>query len=313
MKMRYLYLVLLLGTTLGLSAQTFRWNDEPARSNPAPATPSSQQLAMRGGTLAPKEVETGFATFYADYLNGQATAFGEIYQNEQLTASHPSFPLGTLLKVTRLDNGKTVTVRVNDRGGLCEGCIVQLSQSAARELDLLKVGKSRVAVQMTGYSDRNPGASQLTARGVEQQSAPPANAYNAQRYNAPANNQPTTDSRPLEYNMPNSSPRPANTMATRGQVDDYHPTNEVQIVANQPAGYGVQLGAFRDYGNAERQIVSLQGRGLANLFIQQDKRPDGTTINRVITGPFQSVGHAQSYLASLQSGYGVEGVVLKLN
>src|SRR5690606_1622995 len=75
--------------------------------------------------------ERGVATFYADYLEGQPTAYGEFYHKDEMTAAHRSHPAGTLLKVTRLDNQRSVIVRVNDWGQLCEGCVVSVSKVAA--------------------------------------------------------------------------------------------------------------------------------------------------------------------------------------
>ena len=75
--------------------------------------------------------ERGVAVFYADYFEGRPTAYGETYRADRLTAAHQTHPLGTLLKVTRLDTRRSVIVRVNDRGVHCDGCVIQLSKVAA--------------------------------------------------------------------------------------------------------------------------------------------------------------------------------------
>lgn len=94
--------------------------------------------------------ERGIAVYYADYLEGQPTAYGEVYRRDALTAAHRSHPAGTLLKVTRLDNQRSVVVRVNDRGAFCDGCVVDLSKAAAIQLDLIRDGRAMVSVDVVG-------------------------------------------------------------------------------------------------------------------------------------------------------------------
>jgi rare lipoprotein A len=81
-------------------------------------------------------VETGVASVYAGKFHGKRTANGERYNSKALTAAHPSLPFGSLVRVTSLANGKTVVVRVNDRGPFVEGRIIDLSRVAAQALRL---------------------------------------------------------------------------------------------------------------------------------------------------------------------------------
>lgn len=94
--------------------------------------------------------ERGIAVYYADYLEGQPTAYGELYRRNELTAAHRSHPAGTLLKVTRLDNKRSVVVRVNDRGAFCDGCVVDISRAAAEQIDLIRDGRAMVSVDVVG-------------------------------------------------------------------------------------------------------------------------------------------------------------------
>lgn len=142
MKIRFLFFTLFAATFI-LHAQTVTWF-EPGENN----TPA-QQTNYDGP-------ETGFATYYAAYLAGQPTAYGEVYRPGQLTASHAELPLGTILRVTRLDNRAAVNVRVNDRGGLCAGCVVVLSKRAADAIGLDQTGRSRVRIEKVGFSNWNP-------------------------------------------------------------------------------------------------------------------------------------------------------------
>lgn len=109
-------------------------------------------------------VEAGTALYYADYLEGRRTASGEVFQQSELTCAHKTYPFGTWLRITRLDNQQSVTVRVNDRGPFCEGCVVDLSKAAAARINLLQAGRAEVKVEAMGVTQAAP-AEELTARG----------------------------------------------------------------------------------------------------------------------------------------------------
>lgn len=89
----------------------------------------------------------GVASYYSDKLHGNTTANGEVYDRFQLTGAHRELPFGTWLAVTNLDNGKTVEVRINDRGPFVEGRIVDVSRRAAEQLDFIEKGLTRVRVE----------------------------------------------------------------------------------------------------------------------------------------------------------------------
>jgi rare lipoprotein A len=91
--------------------------------------------------------QTGVASVYSDDLNGRSTASGERYDSGALTAAHRSLPLGADVKVTRLDNGKSVRVRINDRGPNVPGRIIDLSRRAATALGL-RSGVTRVRLDV---------------------------------------------------------------------------------------------------------------------------------------------------------------------
>jgi rare lipoprotein A len=98
-------------------------------------------------SLAPRS-ETGLASFYARKFDGRRTASGERYDENALTAAHPTFPFGTRLRVTNLANGRSVEVTVNDRGPFAPDRIVDVSRRAARELGFLEAGTARVRVEV---------------------------------------------------------------------------------------------------------------------------------------------------------------------
>ena len=103
---------------------------------------------------APGWTEEGLASWYGgkDGFEGKPTASGEIYDSSLLTAAHRELPLGTVVDVTSLDNGKSVRVRINDRGPFIAGRVIDLSRAAARQIDLIGpgVGPVRLSVVVPG-------------------------------------------------------------------------------------------------------------------------------------------------------------------
>ena len=91
--------------------------------------------------------QKGKATFYSKRATGARTASGERLHHDSLTCAHRTYPFGTLLKVTNLNNGKTVVVRVTDRGPFAKGRIIDLSYAAAKQLDMLFAGVATVTVE----------------------------------------------------------------------------------------------------------------------------------------------------------------------
>ena len=91
--------------------------------------------------------EKGRASYYADKFNGRKTASGATFRQRKKTAAHRTLPFGTKLKVTNLDNGKTVHVKVNDRGPFVEGRMIDLSKKAAKKLGMLQQGIANVEIK----------------------------------------------------------------------------------------------------------------------------------------------------------------------
>ena len=92
--------------------------------------------------------EKGIASWYSDSFHGKRTANGEIYDKNGLTAAHKTLPLPSIVRVTNLDNGKSVIVRVNDRGNFAKGRIIDLSKKAAQNLGFIQKGLVKVEVEL---------------------------------------------------------------------------------------------------------------------------------------------------------------------
>ena len=126
-------------------------------SAPPPTTPAGHPKPYRvDGTWyspiphARDFSELGVASWYGDKFHGRRTSSGEVYDMYAMTAAHKTLPLGTWVRVRRLDSGRQVVVRVNDRGPFVHGRIIDLSYSAARELDMVGPGTARVEVVALG-------------------------------------------------------------------------------------------------------------------------------------------------------------------
>lgn len=91
--------------------------------------------------------DTGMASFYSKWHAGRRTASGEKYDPGALTAAHRTLPFGTRVQVTNLANGRSVVVRINDRGPTVRRRLIDLSRSAADRLDMVADGTSRVSIR----------------------------------------------------------------------------------------------------------------------------------------------------------------------
>lgn len=122
---------------------------------------SSQEATMRpytvnGKTYYPTVVEvgdtaTGTASWYGPNFHGKKTSNGETYNMYALTAAHKTLPMNTMVKVTSLKNGKTTTVRINDRGPFVAGRVIDLSKAAATEIAMIADGTAPVKLEIIGF------------------------------------------------------------------------------------------------------------------------------------------------------------------
>lgn len=94
--------------------------------------------------------DRGIASWYGEDFHGWLTASGEIYDMETLTGAHRTLPLGSIVKVTNVENGKQVRIRINDRGPYVSGRILDLSYAAAHRLGMMEGGVSAVSLEVVG-------------------------------------------------------------------------------------------------------------------------------------------------------------------
>jgi rare lipoprotein A len=133
-----------LGVTLAATLQGCTLVGGPAGSSGAPAPAADPSLTTW--------TQTGIASWYGEPFHGRQTASGERYDMNKLTCAHKTLPFDTRLRVENLDNGRAVTLRVNDRGPFVEGRIVDVSRKAAQELGMIGPGTARVRITVIGPS-----------------------------------------------------------------------------------------------------------------------------------------------------------------
>ena len=97
--------------------------------------------------------EEGVASYYADEFNGRRTSSGETYDMNQFTAAHRTLPFNTRVRVTNLFNQKAVIVRINDRGPFKDDRIIDLSLSAAKQIELIGHGTAQVKLEVIEFGD----------------------------------------------------------------------------------------------------------------------------------------------------------------
>jgi rare lipoprotein A len=116
---------------------------------PAPAEPETAKPPIKKTPPAQAKLpQTGEASWYGAQHQGKRTASGEIFDQTLFTAAHRTLPLGSKIKVTNLANGKSVEVRINDRGPFAEDRIIDLSGAAAKALEFLQSGKATVRLEL---------------------------------------------------------------------------------------------------------------------------------------------------------------------
>jgi rare lipoprotein A len=112
-----------------------------------PAQPKPESIEVERPSEKRKTIR-GMASFYGSRFQGKTTASGEVFDKDALTAAHRTLPFGTRLKVKNIENGKSVVVRINDRGPFVKGRVLDLSKEAARQLGILVDGVVQVEAEV---------------------------------------------------------------------------------------------------------------------------------------------------------------------
>lgn len=221
-------------------------------------------------------VEQGRASFYGNKFHGRRTSNQEVYDMYAFTAAHKSLPLPSYVRVTNLDNGRSVVVRVNDRGPFHEGRIIDLSYAAAVKLDFVRQGTARVEVRALMPGDEGvPGtrvAAATPATAAEHPPLVPDTAVTASEFDRWMQQQGVR----VATGRPAEATAPASTVAALAPV----PT-----APSAPLGAVLlQVGAFGSRENAERAHRQLRDAGFEDARIDEGTA-NGQPVWRVRLGP----------------------------
>ncbi len=233
--------------------------------------------------------EVGIASWYgADFHKG-TTANGEIYDMHCLTAAHRTLPLPSVAKITNLENGKSVIVRINDRGPFVNNRIIDVSQTAAEVLGFKDRGTAKVRVELM-KEESEKLKKEILDNGGKIVSGPPLSE-------APEETTIQTLDTPIPL---------ANSAPLEEQPLTVSKNNEVMPFGVSPKGYFVQAGAFSNIENAERLKSQLSDFGRAEIF---EKTIQDTVLFRVRIGPFETPEKTIEIIDKLESS-GFEGARL---
>jgi peptidoglycan lytic transglycosylase len=238
--------------------------------------------------------ETGIASWYGPDFYGHRTADGEMYDGNEFTAAHRTLPMPVNVRVTNLDNGKSIVVRVNDRGPYAKGRIIDLSAAAAKALDMIRVGTARVRVTYLGRADGAVGtmmAAQTPPQIADAVPAAPTEKVDSSALNAVPG---AAVDPPVRVA---SLPTPSPLMSVPTPSPDDQVTGQVEKVPVPAVTHlYVQVGAFSNETNALR--LKSQFASADTLDISPIVR-DGKTLYRVRSGPYNNVADADAALAKL--------------
>ena len=122
-------------------------------SNPSSTKKKSTPALKTKAKIKHKKLIKGVSSFYAKDFHGKLTANGEVYDMYGLTAAHKTLPLNTIVRVTNLENNKSLILRINDRGPYVKGRILDCSYGAALKLDFINQGTAKVKIEVIEWGD----------------------------------------------------------------------------------------------------------------------------------------------------------------
>lgn len=254
-------------------------------------------------------VERGLASWYGRPFHGRKTSSGEIYDMHAMTAAHKTLPLPTYARVTNLENGRRVIVRINDRGPFHGGRIIDLSYTAAVKLGVTKKGTAMVEVRAIDPARRRADAGPFLAARPRTEAAArtdPAAARREETRTRPLDlvpasaplAKPEAKGPPLETTVASQAPTPSDSLSGSRSA-----TGRPESVSGQPLY--LQIGAFGDPQNAERLRARLATTGVKDRIRILTSTADGSSLYKVRIGPLDSEQDAERLSRQL-AALGVE-------
>lgn len=237
--------------------------------------------------------ETGIGSWYGDEFAGRLTANGEIFDPEMVTAAHKTLPMPSVVRVTNLDNGKSLVVRINDRGPFVAGRIIDLSREAARLIGYRDEGLARVRVQV--LAEQSLRLETLAKNGDFNQiiEGTPASMPLVAAVEQPEISMTATSSSGEVFSSDNTDDGvSALELLARSRV------GEVITVAPIETEIWVQVGAFYAESNAANVLAKVKAVGGGSI---SPVEVSGQTLHRVRVGPHDTVEAADAALEGVFS------------
>lgn len=246
--------------------------------------------------------ETGIASWYGAKFHGRKTANGGIYDMNALTAAHRTLPMPSFIRVTNLDNGRSLVLEVNDRGPFARGRIIDVSRRGAQLLGFQKQGTARVRVQILAdrsraIAARVTGQTQLAKVGspITVERLPKTKVKTEALSLPPGATASPAPSRPVS-SAPVAPPGPPAAAIDSGVAD-----GKIEIGPASRTSIFVQAGAFGRFDNANRVRARLSTVGSVKV---SPVLINGRDLYRVRVGPFDNVADADKMLDSVtRAGY----------
>lgn len=310
--MRYLALIFIAAVGLTGCAETRLASHvvkQSTRTAPAPIDPDrnyykvGSPYVIQGIRYEPEEdesyAETGIASWYGPGFHGKLTANGEIFDENALTAAHKTLPMPSLVRVTNLENGRALVVRINDRGPFAPGRIIDMSRHGARLLGFEKQGLARVKVEILAAESRaladaarngNPEGRGLLER--------TGSGYRL------ASTQQTVGQETYVFTQEGARAEIV------GHTDNgrFLPDGPVQPAPIAETRLFVQAASFREPGNAAQLQRQLAAIGPA---LVQPATVGGIAYYRVRLGPVADVGTADDLLRQvIDAGFGDARIIV---
>lgn len=242
-----------------------------------------------------KYSETGIASWYGPGFHGKRTANGEVYDENGLTAAHKTLPMPAMVRVTNLENGRSIQVRINDRGPFEAGRIIDMTRRGAQLLGFIQQGTARVRVDIMPEESQQLAA--LSSRSGGDQLPPPPKAAPVGEVTegglAPLAGSKVTPGQP-QAAQPQPGAQPAAQPATDlAPVAPPQPDGKVTQVAVKPTSIFIQAGAFLRQSNANQLSNQLKKYGPVRVTPIKVERQN---YYRVRIGPIASVEQADKTL-----------------
>ena len=239
--------------------------------------------------------ETGIASWYGPNFHGKYTANGEVYDQNDVTAAHRTLPMPSLVRVTNLENGRSLIIRINDRGPYVNNRILDLSRRSAQLLGVIDQGTAKVRVQIMADESRQLA---LQVKGqqpaeVVASAAVPRESVQAETLPAPGSKETPKPIVKASAPAPNQLPQPQ--IADRAQLAN----QKVLTVPVKATQIFIQAGAFQQFEHAHKLSALLSPFGPTTVTQVDSKQG---ILFRVRLGPIASVGDADAMLERVIAG-----------